>query len=116
MDERLRKDWPGDLAPDLTYLKGQKPLHEYLRDNALLNPERIAIIWYGREITYGELNDLSERFASFLSGSGVKKGERVALFSPIVPSILLLIMASRKSGRSSVLAVHCLRSGNWSIN
>lgn len=98
MDERLRKDWPGDLAPDLTYLKGQKPLHEYLRDNALLNPERIAIIWYGREITYGELNDLSERFASFLSGSGVKKGERVALFLSNCPQYFIAHYGIQKIG------------------
>jgi len=98
MDERIRKDWPGNLDPNLTYFKGQKPLHEYLRDNARLNPERIAIIWYGREITYGELDDLSERFASFLSSSGVKKGERVALFLSNCPQYFIAHYGIQKIG------------------
>jgi len=47
MDDNKRKNWPQDLAPELAYRQGQKPLHDYLRENANLNPEKIAIIWYG---------------------------------------------------------------------
>lgn len=98
MDERMRKDWPSDLAPDLNYSKGQKPLHEYLRDNARLNPEKVAIIWYGREITYRELDDLSEGFAIFLSNSGVKKGEHVALFLSNSPQYFIAHYGIQKIG------------------
>ncbi|GAB6155224.1 long-chain fatty acid--CoA ligase [Desulfosporosinus burensis] len=98
MDDRKRKSWPPDLAPELSYRQGQKPLHEYLRDNANLNPEKIAIIWYGREITYRELNDLSERFATFLSVSGVKKGDHVALFLTNSPQYFIAHYGIQKIG------------------
>lgn len=98
MDKGFHKDWPSNLAPDLTYIRGRKPLHEYLRDNARQNPERIAIIWYGREISYGELNDLSERFAAFLSSSGVKKGEHVALYLSNCPQYFIAHFGIQKIG------------------
>lgn len=98
MDDRRFKNWPQDLAPELHYRQGQKPLHDYLRDNANLNPEKIAIIWYGREITYRELNDLSERFATFLAVSGVKKGDRVALFLTNCPQYFIAHYGIQKIG------------------
>jgi len=98
MNDRKRKSWPQDLLPELSYQQGQKPLHEYLRDNANLNPEKIAIIWYGREITYRELNDLSERFATFLSVSGVKKGDHVALFLTNSPQYFIAHYGIQKIG------------------
>ncbi|MBP1759342.1 MAG: acyl-CoA synthetase (AMP-forming)/AMP-acid ligase [Firmicutes bacterium] len=98
MDEHVRKDWPNYLAPNLTYRLGQKPLHEYLRDNAHLNPEKIAIIWYGREITYRELNDLSEKFAAFLISCGVKKGEHIALFLSNCPQYFIAHYGIQKIG------------------
>ncbi|SDI14226.1 AMP-binding protein [Desulfosporosinus hippei] len=98
MGERMRKEWPGDLDPKLNYSKGQKPLHEYLRDNARMNPEKVAIIWYGREITYKELDDLSEGFATYLSKSGVKKGENVALFLSNSPQYFIAHYGIQKIG------------------
>lgn len=98
MDEGMRKEWPGDLDPKLNYSKGQKPLHEYLRDNARMNPEKVAIIWYGREITYKELDDLSEGFATYLSKSGLKKGEHVALFLSNSPQYFIAHYGIQKIG------------------
>lgn len=98
MDELKRKNWPQDLAPELSYRQGKKPLHDYLRNNANLNPEKIAIIWYGREISYRELNDLSERFATFLTISGVKKGDHVALFLTNSPQYFIAHYGIQKIG------------------
>lgn len=98
MDESVRKNWPSYLDPVLSYRQGQKPLHEYLRGNAGLNPEKIALIWYGREITYRELNDLSERFATFLIKAGVKKGECVALFLSNCPQYFIAHFGIQKMG------------------
>ena len=98
MDNSERKSWPQDLASELSYRQGQKPLHDYLRDNAKLNPEKIVIIWYGREITYRELNDLSERFATLLTFSGVKKGDHVALFLTNCPQYFIAHYGIQKIG------------------
>lgn len=98
MEDCKRKYWPQNLDPELSYRQGQKPLHEYLRDNANLNPEKVAIIWYGREITYRELNDLSEGFATFLTVSGVKKGDHVALFLTNSPQYFIAHYGIQKIG------------------
>jgi long-chain acyl-CoA synthetase len=41
--------------------------------------KKTALIFYGKKISYKELGDLANRFATALSGLGVKKGDRVAL-------------------------------------
>lgn len=45
---------------------GSKPLHEYLRDHAQKHPDRAAIIWYGRRVTYAELDEWCGRVAGVL--------------------------------------------------
>lgn len=82
----------------LVYRRGQKPLHEYLRDYARENPEKTALIWYGRELTYGELDDLSDRFAAFLYDLGVRKGEHVALFLSNCPQYFIAHYGIQKIG------------------
>ena len=59
---------------------GDIPLHEHLRHHAHTTPDKPAIIWYGRAISYAELDTLSEKFAVVLRNLGVRKGEPVALF------------------------------------
>src|SRR3982751_4015145 len=43
-------------------------------------PDRPAVVFYGRSITYGELREASDRLARALSPLGLKKGEGVALY------------------------------------
>jgi len=85
MREAKKKYWPSYVPTEVTYPRGKKPVFEYLRDNAGEFPDRPAIIFYGKEVTYGELDRMSERFAHFLLDSGIRKGDRVALFMPSCP-------------------------------
>ncbi|AFM40106.1 acyl-CoA synthetase (AMP-forming)/AMP-acid ligase II [Desulfosporosinus acidiphilus SJ4] len=96
--ERVGKGWPAELASDLFYRRSQKPLFEYLRDYAGITPEKTAIVWYGRELSYREINDLSDRFASYLRNSGLKKGERVALFLSNCPQYFIAHYGIQKCG------------------
>jgi len=59
---------------------GDIPLHEHLRRHARSTPDKPAIIWYGRVISYAELDALSDKCALLLRELGVQKGEPVALF------------------------------------
>lgn len=90
--------WPQYLSPILEYRQGKKPLYEYLRSYAQQNPDKIAVIWYGREITYGELDSLSDRFASYLHRCGVKAGDRVALFLSNSPQYFIAHYGIQKIG------------------
>jgi long-chain acyl-CoA synthetase len=97
-----RKAWPKELAREIVYLHGEKPLTDYLRIWARLQPEKPAVIFYGAVTTYGELDRQSDRFAALLSQQGVKKGDRVSVFMPNCPQFHIAFFGILKLG-----AVHC---------
>ncbi|MFO1199689.1 MAG: AMP-binding protein [Burkholderiaceae bacterium] len=80
------------------YRDGDKPLHEYLRARARRHPERPAFVWYGRAITYAELDRLSDAFATRLLELGVARGERVALFMQNCPQYVIAHFGIQKIG------------------
>jgi long-chain acyl-CoA synthetase len=43
------------------------------------SPDRPAVVFYGRTLSYRELREATDRLACALADLGVKKGERVAL-------------------------------------
>jgi long-chain acyl-CoA synthetase len=74
------------------------PLPEIIRGHAGRIPDKPAIIWYGRAITYGELDELSDRCAAVLAGLGVCRGEPVALFMQNCPQYVIAHLAIQKLG------------------
>jgi acetyl-CoA synthetase len=65
--------------------------------------QRIAIRWEGEEgavrtMTYAELNAETNRCAAALRGLGVGKGDRVALFMPMTPELMVAFFAVIKIG------------------
>jgi len=94
----LTKSWPEDVPQRLVYRRGEVPLHEYLRANADELPEKTAYIFYGREITWGELNRYVDSVANFLLSIGVKKGDRVVLFMQNCPQYIIAHYAVQKIG------------------
>lgn len=77
---------------------GSKPLHEYLRDHAQKHPDRAAIIWYGRRVTYAELDEWCGRVAGVLQDWGVHAGDRVALYMGNCPQYLMAFLGTQKLG------------------
>ena len=64
---------------------------------------KAAILWEGepgdtRVITYGELHREVSRFANVLKGLGVKQGDRVALYMPMIPELAIAILACARIG------------------
>ena len=76
---------------------------------------RIALIWEGeppgqvRRITYGELHADVNKFANVLKGLGVKRGDRVAIYLPMVPEVAVAMLACSRIG-----AVHTVVFGGFS--
>jgi len=85
MEPIWMQHWPAHIPQDAIYPRGKKPVFEYLRDNAREFGDRTAIIFYGQELTYEELDRLSDKFALFLADAGFEKGDRIALFLPSCP-------------------------------
>jgi long-chain acyl-CoA synthetase len=89
MQELLQKSWPKDLSKTLIYRLGERPLHEYVKQNAADTPGKIAYSFYGRELSWQELDESVDKFAYFLSSKGVKKGERISLFMQNCPQYII---------------------------
>ena len=67
--------------------------------------DRTAILWEPNDpadpavsITYTELLDRVCRFAGVLKSRGVKKGDRVALYLPMVPELAVAVLACARIG------------------
>jgi long-chain acyl-CoA synthetase len=88
--------WPKDVPKNLEYPK--VPLHEILEKAAKEHPEKPAIAYFEREITYNELNALSDQFAGALAALGVRKGDRVAIFLPNTPQFVITYYGVLKAG------------------
>jgi long-chain acyl-CoA synthetase len=56
------------------------------------------MVFYGRKITYRELKDWVDRFATALDGLGVTKGDRVALFLVNCPQFAIAYFGALKLG------------------
>lgn len=80
------------------YLQGEMPLHEYLRAHARNQGGKAALIWYGRSISFAELDRFSDAFAQALHERGVGKGDRVALFMQNCPQYLIAHFGIQKIG------------------
>jgi long-chain acyl-CoA synthetase len=61
-------------------------------------PGQPAVVFYGREITYRELREATDRLACALAGLGVKKGDRVALYLLNSPQFIIAYFAALKAG------------------
>ncbi|WP_321816326.1 MULTISPECIES: AMP-binding protein [unclassified Paraburkholderia] len=90
--------WPAGTPREPQYPLGQRPLTAYLREWARRDPQRPALHFYGRTLSYGELDTLSERCAALLAGLGVKPGDRVAVFMPNCPQMHIAFYGILKLG------------------
>jgi len=77
--------------------------------------DQVALIWEGddpkddRKITYRELHAEVCRFANVLKARGVKKGDRVCIYMPMVPAAAVAMLACTRIG-----AIHSVVFGGFS--
>src|SRR5438105_3278252 len=76
----------------------EKSLFSLLEDSARRFPDRPAIAWFGRRITYRELLRDVERFSGALASLGVHKGDRVGLILPNCPQYVIAYYATVRLG------------------
>ncbi|HKY16803.1 MAG TPA: acetate--CoA ligase [Microthrixaceae bacterium] len=76
--------------------------------------DRVALHWEGepgdtRTITYADLLAEVSRFANVLKGLGVERGDRVAIYLPMIPEIVVAMLACTRIG-----AAHSVIFGGFS--
>ena len=89
--------------------------HNCLDRHLAKRGDQTAIIWEGddpkddKTITYRELHAQVCRFANVLKARGVKKGDRVTIYLPMIPEVAVAMLACARIG-----AVHSVVFGGFS--
>lgn len=123
-NEFLTWDKPWDRVRKYNFEKGEAEWFGGGKINVSVNcidrhlPERgnqTAIIWEGddpnedKTITYQELHTAVCKFANVLKARGVKKGDRVCIYMPMIPEATYAMLACARIG-----AVHSVVFGGFS--
>jgi long-chain acyl-CoA synthetase len=62
---------------------------EYLRRSAQKFPDKMALIFQGYSMSYGQLDEMVNRFATCLAKFGIKRGDSVAILLPnLIPCVV----------------------------
>jgi len=110
-------DWDFE-TPEVKWFSGGKlNLTENIFERQLFyRRDQVAFYWEPNDpeekalaITYGELFERVGRFANVLKARGVKKGDRVALYMPMVPELAVAMLACARLG-----AIHSVVFGGFS--
>jgi len=88
--------YPKDIPSELEY--PEVPLHAILEKMAKKYPEKTVITYSEKNITYTELNSLSNQFAAALKALEVQKGDKVAIFLPNIPQFVIAYYGILKAG------------------
>src|SRR5207302_942595 len=87
-------------------------------DRHLAGPRRnkAAIIWEGepgdsRVLRYQDLHREVSRFANVLKGQGIKPGDRVTIYMPMIPELAIAMLACARIG-----ATHSIVFGGFSAD
>jgi len=75
--------WPARLPHELDYPK--VPLCEFLETSARRYPDKAAVLYYGRRLSYRDLWEQSLALAATLHRMGISRGDRVALYLQNTP-------------------------------
>ena len=74
------------------------PVHKFLTQAFESMPNKVAIHFMGRELTYKELYESALKFANYLRSLGVEKGDRVAIMLPNCPQAVIAYYGTMYAG------------------
>ncbi len=101
MDRIWQAHWPPGVDEARIRLPDDS-LPTQLKATAARLPRKTALIFYGREISFAELDEASDRFAAWLRGRGVGPGDRVALYLENCPQFAVAHFGALKVGAITV--------------
>ena len=101
MDRTWQAYWPPGVDEARIRLPDDS-LPTRLKATAARLPRKTALVFYGREISFAELDGASDRFAAWLRGRGVGPGDRVALYLENCPQFAIAHFGALKVGANTV--------------
>ncbi|HYT15174.1 MAG TPA: amino acid adenylation domain-containing protein [Burkholderiales bacterium] len=72
-------------------------LQEGVTAQAQARPEAIALVFKNTRLTYGALEEASNRLAHLLKEAGCRRGDRVGLLMPKMPAAIVAMLAALKA-------------------
>jgi long-chain acyl-CoA synthetase len=99
------KPWHKSYAPGVPYeIEFEKvALPEALARNAKQFPDKTALLYMGKKISFRELEGLVNRFGRALMEMGVTKGDKVAMLLPNIPQVVVAVYATFRIGAVAVM-------------
>jgi len=115
-------DYNFDISKGPVFIKWFEGAKTNITVNALdrhlaTRGDQVAFIWEGNEpgeqskVTYRELYTKVNKFANVLKAQGVKKGDRVSLYMPMIPELAIAMLACARIG-----AIHSIVFGGFSAD
>src|SRR6476469_2839816 len=95
-DRPWLRSYPDEVPADFEFPK--VPLTRLLDDAASSFPTNTALAFLGSKLSYKQLKDEVDRFATALAGLGVTKGDRVAIVLPNCPQNVITFYAALRLG------------------
>lgn len=100
MEKEIVRPWlvhyPEEIPATIEY--EQKPLFRYLTETAKKYPDKKALYFMGKEMTYRTLYEQSVKFADYLQSLGVRKGDRVSIMLPNTPQAVIAYYGALYTG------------------
>jgi len=84
------------VSPDVTI--EEKSVVDTFNESTEKWKDKAAVIFYGRKVSYRELRDQVDRFATALHDLGIKKGDKVALLLLNSPQFIIAYFGALKAG------------------
>jgi len=96
----------------------ERHFYDLVRESVYRFPLKTALISCDREISYREMDEMSDRLATALADLGVKKGDRVCVMLPVSAQSIIAFHGIIKAGAVSVPANLMSKAGEliYSLN
>jgi len=88
--------WPEGVPKHIEY--PEIPLSDLLKRTAEKHPNKTAIVYFDKPMSYHELDVAVDKFATALADLGVKKGDKVALFLANMPQFVIAYYGAIRIG------------------
>ena len=90
------KHYPEDIPHSIEL--PEVPLCQFLTDSYNASPNKVAIHFMGKDLTFKEVYESALKFANYLRSLGVEKGDRVAILLPNCPQAVIAYFGTMYAG------------------
>lgn len=100
-DERFevtRANWPDGLPRTLSFSHGRRPIHEHVRIHARERPDAPAVTFYGRTLSWADLEAAVQSFAESLCARGHGSGDVCGIYLQNSPQFLIAYHGAHRAG------------------